>query len=160
MAMMLDGLPTAGDRPAKPAAPRPEPKPLPKVDSEIAGLDVPLLGAAHRSKAGKSMPVSWAPKLVAVMDTGRGRIATIESGGEATTVAVGDRMAIGAISEIGAEFVIVGGKTLYLDQGVIAMSNPDAQDPASLTGGKAPTKQGGMPPTGPIMPPGFGGAPY
>ena len=159
LAMMLDGLPTAGDGPGKRPAPSPARKALPKPEKALENLEVGGLGLAARPSEGRSMPVSWAPKLVAVMDTGRGRIATIEAGGEATTVAVGDRIAIGAVSEIGDASVTVGGRTLYLDRGVIATNNPDVQDAASLTGGKAPTKAGGLPPPGAILPPDFSGMP-
>lgn len=153
VAMMLDGLATAGDRPGKP--PASARKVMPKPEKIPASLEAPGLALDMRAPQGRSMTVSWAPKLVAVMDTGRGRIATIESGGEATTVEVGDRMAIGAVSEIGDGFVVVGGRTLYLDKTVIATNNPDVQDAASLTGGKAPTRPTGIPPMGAILPPDF-----
>lgn len=159
VAMMLDGLPTAGEGPGKKSTAIPARKVLPKPEKALDNLDLSGLGLAARPTEGRSMPVSWAPKLVAVMDTGRGRIATIESGGEATTVAVGDRMGMGAVSEIGDAFVTVGGRTLYLDRAVIATNNPDVQDAASLTGGKAPTKPSILPPAGAILPPDFSGMP-
>lgn len=150
----LDSLPMAAPAGKKPAA-KPSVKPVIDLDGQMAGL---ADGAAvtPRVIVQKPAQVSWSPKLVAVLDNRRERLAVIESGGEATTVAVGDRMAIGVVTEIGEGSVTVGGKTLLVDRTTVALNNPDAQDPASLTGGRVPGG-GGSPaaPGGGIRPPGF-----
>lgn len=129
-----------------------------KPDDVIGAMDGAFMGMTDGATAmagtSRSAPVSWSPKLVAVMDNGRGRVAVIESGGEATTVSVGDSMAIGEVTDIGDNSVTIGGKTLVIDKTVVALNNPDSQNPASLTGGKAPTGPT-SPMQGGIAPPGF-----
>lgn len=159
----MPGFPDDGalPKPKSKTAAKPVPKPAPDpaagmMEAMVGMFGEALSGAPGAGMGRKSMPVSFAPKLVAVMDNGRERVAVIESGGEATTVAVGESMGIGVVTEIGDDMVVVGGKNLYLDKAVVASNNPDAHDPASLTGGKSPSGSPSSPvPPGAIYPPGF-----
>lgn len=154
-----------GDYPSDSALPGKAKKPAAKPPAEMGALVDAMAGAFAGMTGGapgmargpRSAQVSWAPKLVAVMDNGRERVAVVESGGEATTVAVGDRMAMGDVTDIGEGSITIGGKVLVIDKAVVAMNNPDAQDAASLTGGKSPTNPFGAPAMGGggIMPTGF-----
>lgn len=99
-----------------------------------------------------SVPVSQAPKLVMVMDNGQTTQAVVEHLGQAHTVRVGDRTPLGAVSSIDRDSITIGGKKMAIDKAVVALNNPDAQDTASMGGGKSAAGQAMPTPVG--MPPG------
>lgn len=101
----------------------------------------------------QSVPVSQVPKLVMVMDNGQTKRAVVEHLGQAHTVRVGDRTPLGTVSAIEKDAITIGGKKMTIDKTVVAINNPDAQNNASMGGGKAPNTQGMPDMTG--MPPGI-----
>lgn len=129
----------------KPAPPKVEP---PKVDPMV---DMPFMPRGMEMGGPKSMPVSQAPKLVMVLDNGHTKQAVVEHLGQAHTVRVGDSTPLGTVSSIDRDAIMIGGKKMTLDKTVVAINNPDAQDPGSMGGGKV---QGGQPAILPGMPPG------
>lgn len=130
----------------KQAPPKIEPPKIELADDAMPFMPRGMGGA-------KSIPVSQAPKLVMVLDNGQTKQAVIEHLGQAHTVRVGDNTPLGNVSSIDKDAIMIGGKKMMIDKTVVAINNPDAQDPGSMGGGKTQGGQGmATPPQG--MPPG------